>query len=99
MLRWTSWSASVTGFSLCKVLQPASAVILDFLQVEGVDKVVPLLFVVWDEAQSPYFNDNIAASSDPAVSLVSGAIRCLDVTLRTLSLRNICRSHVVTSVQ
>ncbi len=31
---------------------------------------MPLLFVVWDEAQSPYFNDNIAASANPLVALV-----------------------------
>ena len=42
-----------------------------FVQVEGVDLIMPLLFVVWDEAQSPYFNDNIAASSNPLVALVS----------------------------
>ena len=41
------------------------------LQVAGVDKIQPLLFAVWDEAQSPYFNDNIANSSDPNVDRVS----------------------------
>ena len=46
-----------------------------FLQVAGIDKIQPLLFAVWDEAQSPYFNDNIANSSDPNVDRVSPALK------------------------
>lgn len=29
--------------------------------------MVPALFGVWDEAQSPYFNENVAESLDPNV--------------------------------
>ena len=44
----------------------------------GIDHIQPLLFAIWDESQSPYFNDNIANSSNPNVDLVSlkGHSRC-----------------------
>lgn len=64
-----SWPQLFHGIQLWELVRFGSLCLDLLLQVKGIDKVVPSLYSVWDEAQSPYFKPNVAASLDPAVDL------------------------------